>query len=343
MKIVKYLFLLLLIVIIGGATYIATINGKYDIAESKVITAPDELLFTTVNEYKTWETWGPWMDLSNDFVMSYPTQTSGEGASYSWTSASQGDGHMKTVATAPFSSIDQKLTFITPMGESISDVYWTLEATAEGTKITWGMKGDQSFFDKAYWATQDISMEESLRPMLKNGLEKLATYTQTQMQKYAINVDGITEHGGGFYVYSSAASTIATLPQKMEQMIPALKAYVHTNKLPQTGMPFTLFNEFNAEAGTTIFSIGIPVREKIEVPEESSILCNFLPKQKVVKTTLTGDYKNLKEAWAVAQQYITDNGLELNPESPPFEVYRTQPDIQQNPANWITEIYIPIL
>ncbi len=342
MKIVKYLVLLLLIIIIGGVTYIATINGKYDIAESKVITAPNELLFNTINEYRTWEEWGPWMDESDDFVMSYPNQTSGKGAGYSWKSVSQGDGSMETIATAPFGSIDQKITFVTPMGESYSDVYWTFEPTEEGTKVTWGMKGEQSFMEKAFWATQDSTLAQGLTPMLIRGLNKLEKHAHKQMQKYTINIDGIVEHGGGFYMYSAAASTVATLPQKMAQMLPTIQAYITENNLPQTGMPFTIFNEFNEEQGTTIFSTAIPVREKVETPEDSSILCNFLPKQKVVKATLNGDYKNLQEAWAAAQQYIVDNKLELNTTSPPFEVYRTQPNIVLNPAEWITEIYIPI-
>ena len=133
MKIIKYLFFLLLLIIIGGAVYVATIDGNYQAEESRVIEAPDELLFNTINEYKTWEKWGPWMDESDDLIMEYAEKTSGEGASYSWKSEIQGDGRMNTVKAAPFTSIDQKITFITPMGESASDVYWKFEKI-EGKK-----------------------------------------------------------------------------------------------------------------------------------------------------------------------------------------------------------------
>ncbi len=344
MKILKYLFFLLLIVLIGGAVYVATISGEFQVEESRVINAPDELLFNTINEYKTWDKWGPWMDESDDLIMEYPEKTSGEGASYSWKSETQGSGKMETNKVAPFTSIDQDITFITPMGESKSDVYWKFEKTEDNkTKVTWGMKGTQSFMEKAFWATQDSTISQMLRPMYARGLEKLETFATEKMKEYMVHVDGVTEHGGGFYMYNATASSIAAIPEKMGQMLPAVFGYMKQNNLPMTGKPFTLYNEYNEEQGTAIFSCGIPTRDKVVTPKESPILCDFLPRQKAVKTTLKGNYTNLKEAWETAYKYLKDNNLEPNADSAPFEVYVTDPSQQLNPANWITEIYVPIL
>ncbi|MFC5046491.1 GyrI-like domain-containing protein [Aquimarina hainanensis] len=343
MKIIKYLFFLLLLIVIGGSVYIATIDGEYQIEESRIIDAPDELIFNTVNEYKTWEKWGPWMDMSDDLIMSYPNQTSGENASYSWKSETQGDGSMKTVKIAPFSSIDQKITFITPFGESGSDVYWKFEKIApKKTKVSWGIKGEQSFMEKAFWVTQDSTLSANIRPMYKRGLEKLEAYMQKQMDVYTINVDGVTEHNGGYYMYSATASSITGIVPKIQELSQAVKTYIRENEIPQTGMPFTLYNEYNKEQGTAIFSVGIPTRDQVVVPNESTVLCNSLPQQKVTKITLTGDYKNLKEAWEAGLTYMAENNLEMNEESPAFEVYRINPDLNPNPAAWVTEIYIPV-
>ena len=63
---------------------------------------------------------------------------------------------------------------------------------------------------------------------------------------------------------------------------------------------------------------------------------------KAVKVILNGDYKNLEAAWAEGMKYIKDNNLEEAIGIPSLEAYPTNPVQVPNPADWITEIYIPV-
>jgi effector-binding domain-containing protein len=63
---------------------------------------------------------------------------------------------------------------------------------------------------------------------------------------------------------------------------------------------------------------------------------------KAIKTTLKGNYTNSKEAWETAYKYLIDNKLEQVAGSAAVEVYLTDPMNTPNPADWVTEIYIPI-
>ena len=63
---------------------------------------------------------------------------------------------------------------------------------------------------------------------------------------------------------------------------------------------------------------------------------------KAVKTTLKGNYSNLKAAWKTAMTYIPENGFEFTPNGPMIETYLTAKKTTPNPADWKTEIYIAV-
>lgn len=158
MKILKYLFFLILIGLIAGSIYIATKDGNYQIEESTTINAPLPVVFNEVNNFKNWEEWGPWMDDTEDLILAFSDTTSGEGASYSWKSEKIGDGSITTTKAIPDSTIEQELTIVSKYGETKSDVYWKFDKVEEGTKVTWGIQGRQSFMEKLAFAFTDLSL-----------------------------------------------------------------------------------------------------------------------------------------------------------------------------------------
>lgn len=342
MKILKYLFFLLLIVIIAGSIYIATKDGDYQVEETKVITAPVEMVFQEVNELKNWENWEPWSAEANDMIIEYGAKTSGDSATYSWKSESAGDGEIKTIAAKPYSEIEQEITFKTSFGESTSDVYWEFKEIENGTEVTWGIKGHQSFMEKLAFTFQEQSISEMMRPKFQKGLNNMESVILNKMDKYTINVDGVIQHGGGYYMYTTTASKISQVDEKMAPMFTEVSTYMDENGIEKNGNPFVLYNDWNETSGTAIFSAGIFTSSEVITPAESEILNGFIPNQKVLKTTLKGDYKNLKEAWDTAYKYIAENDLEVIEDAQNFEVHLTSPDQVANPAKWITHLYITV-
>jgi effector-binding domain-containing protein len=342
MKIFKYLFFLLLIVIIAGSIYIATKDGDFQVEETKIITAPVEMVFQEVNEFKNWENWEPWSAEADDMIIEYGAKTSGDSASYSWKSESAGSGEIKTISAKPYSEIDQEISFKTPFGESTSEVYWEFNEIENGTEVTWGMKGHQSFMEKLAFIFQEESITQMMRPMFQKGLNNMESVVLNKMDKYTINVDGVIQHGGGYYMYTTTASKISQIDEKMIPMFAEVSTYMDENAIEKNGNPFVLYNELNETSGTAIFSAGIFTPSEVITPAKSEILTGFMPNQKVLKTTLKGDYKNLKEAWDAAYNYIEANDLELAEDANNFEAHLTSPEQVANPAKWITHLYIPV-
>lgn len=342
MKILKYLLFLILILIIAGSVYVATKDGDFQVEQTKMIAAPQEMVYNEVNEYKNWKDWEPWSQEARDMVISYSEKTQGDGAGYSWKSEDMGDGHIETIKATPFSSITEKITFDTPFGESSSQIYWKFKEKENGTQVTWGMKGEQSFMEKLAFSFQDQTISEMMLPMFDKGLANLERVVKDKMETYSINVDGLTMHGGGYYMYTTTATKISQVEDRMQKMLHEVSTYMTENNIEKAGNPFVLYNEWNEKNGTAIFSAGIFTSSKVVTPMDSMILSDYLPNQKVVKTTLKGDYKNLKEAWDKTYKYIQENGLEINEDTHPFEVYLTSPEKETNPAKWITHIYVPV-
>ena len=57
MRIIKYLFLLLLLSFVALSIFIATQKGSFTVERSKIINSPKSSLFNYVNDYKNWGEW----------------------------------------------------------------------------------------------------------------------------------------------------------------------------------------------------------------------------------------------------------------------------------------------
>jgi effector-binding domain-containing protein/ribosome-associated toxin RatA of RatAB toxin-antitoxin module len=342
MKTLKYFFLLILIVIIGGAIYIGTLDNSYEVSRTKIINAPIEVVFNNVNDYKNWPEWSPWIEKDTLTELSYSDITFGKDASYTWKSENKdiGEGSMTTISSEAFKSIDQRIQFIAPW-ESESDVYWTFNPVKEGTEVTWGMRGEMSFGEKAFMVFSG-GMDKMVGPDYEKGLDKLDVVLQEDMKRFTVNVNGLTTHGGGYYIYKTGSCKIDEYLSTKNEMMPQIDMYVEKNKISTAGPAFSIYHKLDVENNAVIFSSAIPVVERVITDTESGLLVGMLKPFEAVKVTLQGDYKNIEEAWTEGIKYIKENNLEEDHSIPSIEAYPTNPVFVPNPADWITEIYIPV-
>lgn len=341
MKILKYLLFLILLIFIGSAIYFGTKDGTFDIQDSLIIEAPQEVVFNQVNEYKNWENWSPWKKLDSTITFTYAEKSAGEGASFAWDGESVGS--LTTTKVIPNIEIQQDLTLKTPSGETHANVFWDFKDVEGGTQVTWRMEGEHSLMQKAYYSWTGFDFSSNIHQMHKAGLERISQEVADAMRQYSINVDGITPYGGGYYMYTTSVAKMEELSEKMKPMMRVVKEFITKNHLNTAGNPFTLYNEIDRANQTVIFSTGIPVKEQVITPEGSPVVCGFMEPVTAVKITLKGNYEYLSEAYGKGETYLQENGLQADPAKKVFEVYGTDPETTPNPANWLTEIYIPII
>lgn len=341
MKILKYLFFLILLIFIGSAIYFGTKDGSYKIQETTIIDAHPELVFNKVNDLNSWKSWSPWKKEESGDIFNTAEKSSGEGASVSWDGTDEGS--IKTTKVIPNKEIEQELIQNTFLGNRKSDVHWNFNEVETGTEATWTIQGEHSLTDKIYLALRNINFNKLLYARMQMSFEDLESEIEEDMKQYSIHIDGVTHYGGGYYMYTTSATQKSEIHNRMKPMLQEVADFMAKNYIQEAGKPFLLYNETDSATNTVIFSTCFPVRERIITPESSNIVSGYMNPVTAVKTTLKGHYKNIPEAFDQAEAYLNSNGYEIDEDRDIFEVFSTNPKEVPNPANWLMEIYIPIL
>lgn len=341
MKLLKYFFFLLLIVFIAGSIYVATKNGTYQVQESRIFEVPPTLIYEEIANLETWQHWS-WLNDAETNTSLGDTAV-GTGAAISWENGQTIDqGTLRTTSTEAYRGLVQRLLFDAGLTDITSEMYWRLEPIEEGTRVSWGLRGEQNFKEKLTFFLRGDEIGKLFQPILTRDLATLESTLISKMEAYSINVNGVTRYGGGFYMYTTAAARLSEVPQKGAEMLEQVHSFMVENEISVNGNPFLIYHERDRDNGTAIFSAAIPTTSQVVPPAGSAVLNGYLPSQRVVKTTLRGNHKNSRQAWEEANRYIQENDLTLNPQGEAFEIFITDPLEEVNPALWVTEIYLPI-
>ncbi len=347
MKFIKYLTFLTLLFLIGSALFFGTKDSKFDVSETKIINAPAEVIYNQIKDFKNWQNWGPWIQIDPNIQISQSEKSEGKGATYSWKSKHEALGNVsiETKKVIPLKEIYQEISIETLLGDSKSELYWRLEETeTKGqTKVVWGIKGDPPFLEKILMSFSAPNIVARVGILFPKGLSNLDEVVIEKINTFVINVDGVTENNGGFYLYTASASKIADIGLKMGSLFEEVSDFMTKNNLQITGMPFTIYNDIDTMNASAIYSTCIPVENKVTTPIGSTILCGYMPQTVALKTTLKGNYTRLETAYNEANEYMRTSNLQRHPRAKMFEVYRNDPNLTANPADWLTEIYIPIV
>lgn len=336
MRILKYLFLLLILFFIGLTVFVSTQKGDYDIIHSKVIKTPRATVYNYVNEFRNWETFASWIQEDAKIKLKYTKISSGKGATFSWKGADE-DGNMKTIDVKENESITQTMVY----NESTSKVFWTFKDTLGATKVSWRTKGKMTAMMKL-----SAFFKGGINTVIETIYEKsLATLDRTldyEMNTYAIKVDGIVNHPKSFYIGQTINSYEKNVVKNIKILVPNMIHFFIKNKMVMSGKPFVIYNKTGQSSDIVNFSVCIPIKDSIYIMPGSDVDSGKIEAMTALKTTLIGDYSHLKEAKSKAIAYLQKNQLKQNNYYKTLEVYsKTKVDIK-NPSKWITELYIPI-
>lgn len=176
MKALKTLGIIIVVLLGAFAIWNASLDKAYNVSRSVVINAQPETISATVSNFETWPEWSAWFEKDSTMSAQFKGQTSGAGASYSWTSETQGGGNMTILTYEAGVSMTTEINFD---GQGSSNGYWRFTPTESGTEVVWGFKGEMPFFMR--W--MGAAMDEFVGPDFEKGLGNLKVLVEHARQE----------------------------------------------------------------------------------------------------------------------------------------------------------------
>lgn len=336
MRIIKYIFLLLLLSLVALSIFIATQKGDFQVERSKIINSPKASVYNYVNDFRNWSDFASWTNNNTDIQTNFSQNSIGKGAYYSWES-NDGKGKIHTIAVKENDSIYQTSDF----DGNISKVSWRFKDTIGGTKVSWTTKGKMSFFSKIYSALNG-GADKVIGAIFEKSLVNLDKALDYEINTFSTIENGLVQKPVMNYIGQSFTSEIAKIHKNFKIVIPKLTTFCEKNNMVITGKPFIIYHSYDTTNGLARVTIGLGIRDAIYLSSGSDLVANKLEAFEGAKTTLTGDYSHLTTAYKKSLNYLNKNKITPNPIFSFLEIYTTGKNEVKSPSKWVTEVFIPI-
>ncbi len=333
MKILKTLLLIIAVLLAIFLILGLIAPRKVDVSRELVINAPVEKVFGTVNELKTWEHWSPWRQKDSTLKVTYGEKTSGEGASYSWTSENSGSGKYTIAKVNPPHELISAIQF--EMQGNEGEGYWEFEEQGTGsTKVQWGLRFDMPYPFNAMLLFQD--MDGAIGPDFELGLDKLKAYIEEQAEM--INDLTVKKEPWGKKHYLAVRKDGAKweeIPNLMSAAYAQIGAFLGQNGITPAGPPVALYYAWNEETQTTDMAPAMPVAELPDaIPETLAGIT--LEADSALLIDYYGDYNGIGAAHEAMDAYLKEH--QLRHSTPVMEIYMTDPGSEQDTSQWHTQV-----
>jgi len=336
MRILKYIFLLLLLSFIASSIFIATQKGNFTVERSQIINSPKSNVFNYVNDLKNWKNYSSWLVDDSTSTLIYSTKTFGSGATLSWQGI-KGSGDISTNLIKANDSISQEMN----LDGNLSSVFWSFKDTIGGTKVTWKTVGKMNFKMKVYTAFNK-GIDRIIGTTLERSLANLNKVLDLEINSFSVKVDGLAIKPATFYLNQTFTSKIENVTKNSRIVFQKIIIFCRQNNIELNGKPFILYHTYNLTNGLTKLSFCIPIKNQIMTSSGSDILAGKLEQFDAIKTTLKGDYMHSQKAIDKTSDYVNTQKIELDPAFSHLEILKISRSENSSPSQWVSELYFPI-
>lgn len=173
MKILLYL-LLGLGLLVAILHFIAP--KTYHVERKIVVSANIDTVFKSLCSLKDQQVWSPWGSKDPNMTIKYNGTDGQVGSTTYWIGNKEvGEGEQEITKIEPTSYIETELRFLKPY-ESNSTGFFTTKRVAEGTEVTWGFKGNNTFPTTLMMVF--MNMDKAIGPDFEKGMADFKSFIE---------------------------------------------------------------------------------------------------------------------------------------------------------------------
>lgn len=333
MKILKYLLYVLLALVVIGVILGLVGPKTYNVSRSKVIAASSEQIWPYVTHFQKTKSWSPWVRMDTTMTAEYSGEEGTVGSRMSWKSKKMGGGEQTITVLEPYKFADSELKFMQPWGEGHATSAFHLMDTVGGTKVTWGIKGENGFVNRALSAL--FNADKMMGPVFEQGLHNLDSVMATVPKSAAMDIKINTENfPGGNYLAVRKEIKISKLGEFFMNNFRALMDGVKAAKTELAGAPAGLYYTWDPEKDLTDVACAMPVKGDVKAPAGLSVI--KVPAGKVAVIEHVGGYSGLGKAHDAMDAYFKQNNLQQS--APVIEEYVVGEPAETDSTKWVTRV-----
>lgn len=305
---------------------------EVSLSRSTVIDAPQEMVFNTVNDLKTWESWSPWKEMDPEMKVTMGTPSVGEGASYSWVGEISGEGEMSITSVSPPENLTTRVEF---KGQGGADAAWSFQPVEGGTEATWAFHTVFPYPFNAMLLFQDFP--GAIAKDYDRGLELLKAQVEAKAAKSnSIDVQ-VVDLPIRHFIGLRQTVGMEGLGDVFAQNTPKVFEAVNKAGMEMAGMPCGLYFTWDEAAGMTDCAQVIPVKEAQTINGFESM---SIPQTRALLVEYYGSYEGVAAAHQALDKYMKKEGVQMI--EPAIEEYVTDPMAESDTSKWLTRVYYPI-
>ena len=336
MKVLKYIFLSLLIIVVLLFAYgYFFLPDKVQVSRSITIDRPAKMVFKSVNSMHHFNEWSPWAKLDPNANYQFSGPEYGVGSHMAWQGNDEvGSGQQTIIESTPHELVKAELYF-DGQGDDPAWASYVIKDLGDSSEISWVF--DVDFEGSVMGRYFGMMMDRMLGPSYEEGLSNLKSLVESKPVYDFSNFSIETVPAQTILYISTKGRSDQDISAILAEAYTTITDYIQQHDIQFAGMPLAITRNWTADSW--VFDAAIPVDVSTIEGETGDIKLGQTYAGKVVKYVQVGPYEQAELSYPLIEAYLTEHELQKN--GNPWEVYANDPTTVSEDAI-ITHIYHPI-